>query len=519
MAGVITLKNNIYTCIEIGSYEIKLIVCNLREERLFVLARKSIESIGIERGQITNFDKLVGQIKKIKELAESDLRQPLKEIILTVSPVDVVIDHVMGKVNLDVKQPISSDDVRKLFRQVMEHPHVETHLPIGLIPRLFRIDESHVVQNPRGLSGMSLGIEVSRVLMPTTTISNLVHAVENSDFKVEDIVLGSVAEALMSLATPEMYSRTCYINVGHGVTTLTIVHDGKVLHTRSLSIGGRDVTRAISEAFNVSEEVAGQLKMNYGKVISPSESTSHNQVIYIDDASEEIKTITRGMLNEVVTERTSELFKEIKNHVVDEMRLREQEYHYALAGGMAELPNVLYALQNQLPMPATIQRPTMLGVRDSKYSSLVGAAIFAHELTLLVGAKTKPQPLEFDVEPEKKTLVGRTKAKKDIIPQIEKIAPPESQKKIENTRSLKDEIAGVATTRNETVKKTDEDVTKRIPVFGEFDDDIPLLMDEALETAEDEYIDHKLENSGMLVRFFDKIFNESDDGETKKNNE
>ena len=66
---MIFLKNNIYTCIEIGSYEIKLLVCNLREERMFVLSQKSIESIGIERGQITNFDKLVGQIKKIKEHA------------------------------------------------------------------------------------------------------------------------------------------------------------------------------------------------------------------------------------------------------------------------------------------------------------------------------------------------------------------------------------------------------------------------------------------------------------------
>ena len=356
------MKNNIYTCIEIGSYEIKILVCNLREERLFVLAQKCIESMGIERGQITNFDKLVGQIKKIKELAELDLKQSLRNLILTVSPIDVVVENVIGKINLDVNQPISSDDVRKLFRQVMEQPHIETHLAVSLIPRLFRIDENHIVQNPRGLSGMSLGIEAQRVLMPTTTVSNLVHAVESSGFKVDDIIIGSISETLLALTTPEMYARTCHINIGHSMTTLTIVNDGKILHARSLSIGGRDITRAISEKFNIPEKIADQLKVAYGKVIPHAEVINDHQIIHVEDTNEEMRFITRGMLNEIITDWGDKLFKVIKVHIVDEMRLREQEYHYSLAGGTAELPNILYSLQSQLPMVATIHRPTMLGV-------------------------------------------------------------------------------------------------------------------------------------------------------------
>jgi len=514
---VISLKNNIYTCIEIGSYEIKILVCNLREERLFVLAQKSIESIGIERGQITNFDKLVGQIKKIKELAELDLKQSLRNLILTVSPIDVVVENVIGKINLDVNQPISSDDVRKLFRQVMEQPHIETHLAVSLIPRLFRIDENHIVQNPRGLSGMSLGIEAQRVLMPTTTVSNLVHAVESSGFKVDDIIIGSISETLLALTTPEMYARTCHINIGHSMTTLTIVNDGKILHARSLSIGGRDITRAISEKFNIPEKIADQLKVAYGKVIPHAEVINDHQIIHVEDTNEEMRFITRGMLNEIITDWGDKLFKVIKVHIVDEMRLREQEYHYSLAGGTAELPNILYSLQSQLPMVATIHRPTMLGVRDAKFSGLVGVAIFAHEMTLLLGSNPNAQRLEFNVEieavPTGNTLNGRVRSKNDIIPQVEKLDPPFAQKKMENTKSLKDAIAGIPTLDSEKaldsekVETTSEEATKPIRVFGDFDD-IPFLGNEEPERVDD-YIDKKLENSGVLVRFFDRIFNES----------
>ena len=515
------MKNNIYTCIEIGSYEIKILVCNLREERLFVLTQKCIESVGVERGQVTNFDKLVGQIKKIKELAELDLRQPLKSLILTVAPIDAVIESVMCKINLDVKQPINSNDVRKLFRQAMSQPYDETYLPVSLVPRLFKIDENHIVQNPRGLSGMSLGIEAGRVLMPATTVSNLVHAVEASNFKVSDIVIGSISETLLALTTPEMYARTCHINIGHSMTTLTVVNDGKVAHARSLSIGGRDITRGISEKFSISEITADQLKVNYGRVIPHAEAQPDNQVIYVDDSSEGMKFITRGMLNEVITDRSHKLFKIIKIHIVDEMKLREQDYHYSIAGGTAELPNILYSLQSQLPMVATIHRPTMLGVRSSKFSGLVGSAIFTHELTLLLGSISTTQNLEFSVEADKTSATdapnvnaskkARVKTKEDIIPRIEKEKSPLAQEKTEDTQSLKDAITATPTLDSEEeVKTKNSEATKEIPVHGDFDDIEPQEEDEVPELADD-YIDQKLENSGVLVRFFDRIFNENDE--------
>ena len=508
------MENNIYTCIEIGSYEIKILVCNLREERLFVLAQKSVESAGIERGQITNFDKLVGQIKKVKEQVELDLKQPLKNLILTVPPIDVAIEPVMGKINLDVKQPINAEDVRKLFLQAMQQPHHETYLPVGLIPRLFRIDESHVVQNPRGLSGMNLSFEAQRVLMPTTTISNLVYAVESSGFKVDDIIIGSIAETLLTLSTPEMYARTCHINIGNSMTTLTIVNDGKVIHARSLSIGGRDITRAISEKFDISETTADHLKISYGKILSPTDETPDNQVIYVGNNDEKTKFITRGMLNEAITNWSNELFKVIKMHVVDEMRLREQEYHYVLTGGTAELPNILYSLQNQLPMFATIHRPTMLGVRDAKFSSLVGVAIFAHELALLF--KTNTQTIELEAA-KKETSIAEAKTKKDIIPQVEKVEPPFAQMRMENTQTLKDAIAGVANQTNDEP----EVATNEIPIFDDFEDfNMFEEVDEEVEISQnklatdtDDYIDHKLENSGVLARFFDRILNEKDEEE------
>ena len=341
--------------------------------------------------------------------------------------------------------------------------------------------------------------------MPATTVANLVHAVETSGFKVDEIIVGSIAETLLVLATPEMFARTCHINIGHGMTTLTVVNDGKIIHTHSLSIGGRDITRAIADEFEITEDIANQLKIRYGKVIPHAGEAPNNQVIYVDESKEEMKFITRGRLNEVITDLTSSLFKVIKTHIVDELRLREQEYHYSLTGATAELPNILYSLQSQLPMIATIYRPPMLGIRDAKFSSIVGVSIFAHELTLLLGSNPNAQKFEFNGVVEKLPS-SQVKTKKDVIPQVEKVSPP--RKRLENTQSLKDAIAGAS-----TLETTVEEKTKKIPIFDDFDHDASLLGATPLETNDDDYINQKLSNSGALARFFGRILNENDDDE------
>jgi len=499
------MKNNIYTCIEIGSYEIKMLVCNLREERLFVLSTQSVPSSGVERGQIMNFDKVVGQIKKLKESAEADLKQMLRNVVLTIPPVDVTIEPVIGKINLDVNQPIRTEDVRKLFHQVMRLPHQEHAVPVGIIPRVFRIDENHLVQNPRGLAGMSLGIEAQRISIPASSISNLVHAVETAGFKVDEMILGSTSETMLAISTPEMHARTCHINVGHGVTTLTFVHDGKVMHTQSLPIGGQDINRELAERFNISEKIADHLKVNYGRYNPHGKALSDYQVIHVDDRAEEMRFVTRGEFNDVITDWCDQLFKIIRVHIADELKFDEREYNYSLAGGTAQLPNILYALQEQIAMNAILCVPPMLGIRDTKYAGIVGVNIFAHELALLLGSNASKREMSFDTGIEAPSLFRLDMdGEPDLITAVPKRVSTNTSR-TENTSSLRNAIAQASRGNNNVASASDLDQTK---IFGTFDDvDIPVAE---AQRSTPSYMERKLENSGMLGRFFEKIFNEDD---------
>jgi len=505
------LKNNVYASIELGSFEIKMLVCNIREERLFVLAQKSIPSIGIERGQITNFDKLISQIKKLKESIEDDLGQPLNQVMLVLPTIDASVEPVISKINLDVKQPITSVEVRKILRQVMDQPHEEMQLPVNVVPRLFRIDENHVVQNPRGISGMSLSLEATRIVMPTMVVSNLVHATESAGFEISEIVAGSVAESLSALRSPEMFTRSCQINLGHLMTTITVINDGRIIHSHTLPIGGHNVTCAIVEELQIPYDTANKLKVDFGSVINESESTDDQQVIYIDDSKEELRYITRQMLNTTITGQYDQIFKWIKAHVVDGLRLREEEYHYSLSGGASQLTNVLISLYAHLPYAATVYKPTMLGARCEKYTPIVGSTIFTHELSLLIGSKKDSIELDFNQNSSKQDIPDNT----PVPPSPEKEELVFSSRPVEertSTLSLKDEILTQTQElkKNENVEDLLTDVTEDTKEMKLFDD---LAFDPIEDNKSSDYMDKKLENSGMFVKLFDMIFNESENEE------
>ena len=485
-----SLKDNIYACIEVGSFEIKLGVYNIREERFYVLSQKEVPSVGIEAGKITNFDQLVTQIKQVKQAVESDLGQPLKQIILCIAPIDVQIEAVIGKINLDVNHPIQTADIRKLFRQVMTNSHDEAYLPIQLVPRLFRIDESNVVQNPHNITGMKLGFEGQRILSPITVASNLVHAVESAGFKISDVTVGSIAETLMAIDSPQLFMRMCHINIGHTSSTISIVHEGKVFNTQVLSIGGRDFTQKIMEVFNIEENVADELKINFGRFNSQPNEQTDEQIIYIQDVENETVRMTRKMLDQIMHQQCHHLFKVIKNHLVERLRLKEDEYHFILTGGGAAIPSLIDAATLYLGSQVKIESPTMLGVRHPKYNQVVAMAVFAHELTLLIGAK-KTQ-LQFETS----NAVEKTQMKQEAVVEAQNdVHVPYITASDEQLTNV-----SIPDTINHTMK-----------IYGA-DDDMTDIEQEELDIKE-RYSNKKLENSGVLVKLFDMIFNENNDAQ------
>lgn len=130
------VKNNIYACLEIGCAEVRLMVCNIRQERLYVLSQQSIVTAGIENGTVVNVNQIVEKLKRLKANVEADLKQDIQNVVLAIPSVECRIDNVVKSLELDSNQPISHANIKQLFRDIITQPTYHDQVAINVMREL-----------------------------------------------------------------------------------------------------------------------------------------------------------------------------------------------------------------------------------------------------------------------------------------------------------------------------------------------------------------------------------------------
>lgn len=437
------VKNNIYACLEIGCAEARIMVCNIRQERLYVLSQQSIVATGIENGNVVNVNQIVEKLKQLKANVEADLKQDIQNVLLAIPSIECRIDNVTNTLDLDPNQPISHANIKQLFRDIINQPTYHDQVAINIIPRAFVVDDHHAIQNPLGILGNELTLHAQKATASSSLVYNLINVAELAGFRIVDIVLGSVAEALYALSPEQLKKGACHVNIGKGMTTITVVHSGKVVSSVSLSTGGQDVTQAISEAFKVDEATAEMIKLNFGQLYH--ESTAP-EIIYADEGDGQFVCITRQMLTDIITSRYEAIFKLIKQYLIENCYKHDQ-MDYVFTGGASEIEGFTWLAKTIFTQEVIVVTPSMLGARQAKYVKLIGMATFNHEMSLLIGQKSNI--IDFD--------------------QYANVTP-------------------------DTFSNELPTVSLNTPVID--------------KGREKSFMDHKLENSGVLLRIFDMIFDE-----------
>ena len=437
------VKNNIYACLEIGCSEARIIVCNIREERLYVLSQQEVVAEGIENGNVVNVSQIVDVLKTLKHKVEQDLNQDVQSILLAIPSVDVNIENVNMTLDLEASKPISPTNIKQLLRNVINQPTYRDQIVVNVIPRAFVVDEKNAIQNPLGIIGNEVSLRAQKVTASSSLVYNLINVVELAGFRISDIVIGSIAEMMHAVTPEQMHKGACHVNIGKSTTTITVSQSGKIISTVSLSIGGQAVTDDICEAFGIDDNVAENLKLNFARI---NHDEAKPEIIYTAEANQGFVCITRQMIADVVTARYENILKLVKQYIT-ENGYKHDEIQYIFTGGASELEGFEVLAKFIFAQDISIFRPSMLGVRHSKFAKLVGMATFSHEMALLTGQKSNiinfeayREPTQLDQKLHEKGTVKTT---------------PSKQKNHEKS-----------------------------------------------------FVDHKLENSGVLVRLFDMIFDE-----------
>ena len=379
-----TTEQPLIAALDIGSSKVSaLIATRDGDDGLRVLGTGQRESRGVKRGYVTDIEASEFAVREAVELAERMSGVTIEDVWASYGAGGVASDVANVEVELGGHQ-IETADIEQLLSQgrlaidrggkVVLHAH----------PALYTIDGAHEVQQPIGLHADRLGVDIHVIAADAPPLRNLDYIIRAAHLGVSAIVASPIASAHACLSQEERELGVALVEIGAGVTNVSLHHGGILVGLRSIPLGAKDISDDIAATFGVNRRDAERLKCFYGSAMT-SPRDNHELIdanhIGAEEGSEPVR-ITRAQLMMVIRHRVEELTGEIDSALKALGFGGPIGRPVVLTGGGAELKNIADYMQGVLGRTVRVGRPrTIAGLPDAHsgpaFSTLVGLACLA----------------------------------------------------------------------------------------------------------------------------------------------
>lgn len=361
---------HIYTSVDIGSDTIKTVVFELCKNKLNLLAASSVKSKGIKKGLITDFNEASISMKQGFDKIEQMIGVKIKKAIATVPSYFSDYLKVEGTVKLE-NETVSGKDVSNVLENAVKSKLAPNREMVTVIPIDFRVDDGNPVKDAKGLNGENLTVRAILVTTPTKNIYSVVNLIEHVGVEVVDILTNGVGD-IYTFKNDSLDKQVgAIINLGSEITNITLYNKGIAVKNAIVQRGGKNIESDISYMYKVDMDVAHELKEKFA--FGHKKYASQNEFKEVIDIGGNTIKINQFELSEIVMSRVEEIFSLVKEQM---NILTNKEIQYIiLTGGSSHLPQIK-AVANEILGDVTLGNIKLVGVRDNKYSSVIGNIIY-----------------------------------------------------------------------------------------------------------------------------------------------
>ena len=320
---------HIFTSIDIGSDTIKIVVCELFNNKLNLLAASSVKSRGIKKGLIADAYEASACIKEGFNELEEMLGIKLKKVIATVPGYNT--EYTMVKADTEIKSEdgiVNGDDIDKLLRKAIKNKKIPDTELVGVIPIDFTVDSKTGVKDPKGMKCASLSVRAIMVSTAKKNVYSVVGVLENLGLEVVDIAIGSIGD-IYALKTRELEQQVgAIINIGHETTTVSLYNKGIVVKSSVLGYGSKNIENDLAYIYKLKPEDARKVKELFALAHKTYASKTDTYEV-VDKTGENIK-INQFEASEVVMSRIEEILVLARKEI---NILTKREVDYILISG------------------------------------------------------------------------------------------------------------------------------------------------------------------------------------------
>lgn len=370
--------NHIYTGLDIGNGEIKIVVVNASGNKYHVLASTSVKTVGLKKNVIYDDKKLKTSLLNAIKLTEEKIGMRIKEVILTVEANRASMTIENGLVNIKGDK-VSGRDIEAVIKDTTLNAYDETRELVSCLPISFTVDDEASVINPLGEYGEKLFLKAVVATSPKEEIYPFINLVRSIGINITDIIYNTQAD-YYTIASKELDRKMgAIINIGEDITSIGVFNKGIMIKNSYIPVGSSSVDKDIAFIYKVDLKEARKLKEKFA--LSSSRYADSNDDIVVTNKENKKITINQIEISKVIESRIGEILKLAKNEI---NRLTKREISYIIVvGGISELAGFNYIVEETLGRTSSCYNMKELGIRHNKYTSAFGSCKYFDKKCML----------------------------------------------------------------------------------------------------------------------------------------
>jgi cell division protein FtsA len=352
------LLKNIFTSIDIGSDNVKVVVCELHNNKLNLLAASSVTSKGIKRGIIVNAEEAAESIKKVFEEVESMLGIKIKKVIASIPSYFAEFSFIKGSVNVINEQHIvGSEEIVDVLGAAMDSRLTAEKEMITIIPIDFKLDETEGISNPLGHTGQNLSTRAIMVTTPKKNIYSVVSVLESIGVDIVDIMINGIGN-IHSFKNRDISNMVgAIVDIGSETTTVSLYNKAVIVKNSIIGVGGKVLDNDLVYSYKVSKNEARKIKETFALAYKKYASVSDFYEAK-NGLNEDIK-INQYEISEIVNSRLNDIL-ELVSKEISSLSNRDLDY----------------IIEEKFGKKAAVGSIRIIGVRNNIYSAAVGNIIY-----------------------------------------------------------------------------------------------------------------------------------------------
>jgi cell division protein FtsA len=332
------------------------------------------QSQGIRKGLIVNLEQAVRSVRLAVKDAENMVGFEITDATVAFSGIDAASVMSRGMVSLGrTPRQVEISDVERVIEAAQSELSIpQNRVTLHTIPVKYSIDGNTGIDDPLGMTGIRLEIELQSVIVPTTVVQNIINCVETAGVSVSGLVIKPLASSLGALTEEETRAGVISLCIGGGTTGVALFADGRPVKLAMIPIGGDHITNDLAYVMKIPISKAEEIK----KHISLDDEDSNDDDLDMEVRGR-VKSFSLSEAREVIACRFEELLTEHVTHHMSEFNVHLFPAGIVLSGGVAKTQGIDQLVSDLLSLPVRIAEPLDIyqmppGRNDSEYTSAAG---------------------------------------------------------------------------------------------------------------------------------------------------